>query len=393
MTRLSERTWYRVLACTLGMLASIGLVRYAYSPLVPAMIDQDWLSSSQVGYLGTVNFIGNFIGAIVCAWLSRRFTGGVVCRIALLIGFISVGLSAIDFGPWWLAGCRFMAGLTAAGGMILTPALVAQGVAEKLGGKLISIVFAGSGLGVILLSLTLPLVAGEDPTWGWLYTAALTLVCLIIAWPGLRTRISDSQSTSEGTQQKVYRGKLILLGTAYLFAAAAIVPHSIYLAAYIHEVLKQPISFSMMVYAIYGVGIMLGGPVMGGVVSRLVGRYIALALCMLIGLAAALMVLFTTDIWTAVASGLVLGIAQMGYASIITHRVLVLAGSAGHIKWWGRLTIIFNVSMAAAAFAMGYMIHLGMGYLAGFWMAAGCFVAAFIFALTVTVPKGIDSRI
>ena len=49
--------------------------------------------------------------------------------------------------------------------------------------------------------------------------------------------------------------------------------------------------------------------------------------------------------------------------------------------------------MAAAAFAMGYMIHLGMGYLAGFWMAAGCFVAAFIFALTVTVPKGIDSRI
>ncbi|MDG2424525.1 MAG: YbfB/YjiJ family MFS transporter [Phycisphaerales bacterium] len=392
MTTLSERTWYRVLACTLGMLASIGLVRYAYSPLVPAMIDHHWLSSSQVGYLGTVNFIGNVIGAFLCAWLSRRFTGGVVCRVALLIGLVSVGLSAIDFGPWWLAGCRLMAGLTAAGGMILTPALVAQGVRHDQRAKLISTVFAGSGLGVILLSLTLPLVAGESPALGWLYTAALTLACLVIAWPGLKTRIT-SDSSSKTAEQTVYRGRLVLLGIAYLFAAAAIVPHSIYLAAYIHVVLKQPISFSMMVYAIYGLGIMLGGPLMGSLVSRFIGRYLTLVLCMIIGMIAALMILFTTGVWVAVASGLVIGIAQMGYASIVTQRVLALAGPGGHIKWWSRLTILFNISMAAAAFAMGYMIHLGMGYLAGFWMAAGCFAASMIFAFMVTIPKGINSKV
>ena len=376
----------------LGMLASIGLVRYAYSPLVPAMIDQDWLSSSQVGYLGTVNFVGNFIGAFLCAWFSRRFSGGVVCRVALLVGFISVGLSAIDFGPWWLAGCRFMAGLTAAGGMILTPALVAQGIADKQRGKLISIVFAGSGLGVIILSLTLPSIAGENPTIGWLYTAGLTLVCLVIAWPGLKTRSQQFTAAEEGSSHTVYRGRLILLGITYLFAAAAIVPHSLYLAAYIHEVLKQPLSFSMMVYAIYGAGIMLGGPVMGGLVSRFLGRYVTLILCMAVGLIAVLMILLTHGVWMAVASGFVLGLAQMGYASIVTHRVLMLAGPLGHIKWWGRLTIIFNISMASSAFAMGYMIHIGLGYQAGFWMAAGCFGAAMIFAFMVTIPKGINSR-
>lgn len=391
MKPLHERIWYRVVACMLGMLASIGLVRYAYSPLVPAMIDQQWLSSSQVGYLGTVNFIGNFIGAIVCAWFAKRFTGGVVCRAALLIGFISVGLSAIDFGPWWLASCRFMAGLTAAGGMILTPALVAQGIPDKQRGKLISIVFAGSGLGVIILSLTLPSIAGEDPTIGWLYTAALTLVCLILAWPGLKSHSNDASPSEGKAKRHVYRGRLTLLGLTYLFAAAAIVPHSIYLAAYIHEVLKKPLSFSMMVYAVYGAGVMLGGPMMGGLVSRLLGRYVALILCMGIGLSAALMILLTSGVWTAVASGFVLGTAQMGYASIVTHRVLMLAGPAGHIKWWSRLTIVFNISMAAAAFAMGYMIHVGWGYLAGFWMAAGCFATSMALAFTVTIPKEIRS--
>ena len=392
MTPLGERTWYRLIACMLGMLASIGLVRYSYSPLVPAMIHHDWLSSSQVGYLGTVNFIGNFIGAVLCAWLSRRFTGGWVCRIALLIGLISVALSAIDFGVWWLAGCRFMAGLTAAGGMILTPALVAQNIPEHQRGKLISTVFAGSGLGVILLSLSLPLVSHDDPSMGWLYTAALTLVCLVIAWPGLKTIHCAASSDLQHKKTTVHRKRLLLLAACYLFAAAAIVPHSVYLAAYIHEVLKQPISFSMMVYAIYGAGVMVGGPLMAGLVSRLLGRYVSLILCMTIGLAAALMVIFTSSVWIAVASGFVLGVAQMGYASVVTHRVLVLAGPAGHIKWWGRLTIVFNISMAAGAFAMGYMISIGWGYLAGFWMAAGCFTISVIFAFMVTVPKGINSK-
>ena len=104
------------------------------------------------------------------------------------------------------------------------------------------------------------------------------------------------------------------------------------------------------------------------------------------------MVIFTSSVWIAVASGFVLGVAQMGYASVVTHRVLVLAGPAGHIKWWGRLTIVFNISMAAGAFTMGYMISIGWGYLAGFWMAAGCFTISVIFAFMVTVPKGINSK-
>ena len=44
------------------------------------------------------------------------------------------------------------------------------------------------------------------------------------------------------------------------------------------------------------------------------------------------------------------------------------------------------------AFAMGYMISIGWGYLAGFWMAAGCFAISLLIAFMVTVPKGINSK-
>ena len=380
----------------LAMLASIGLVRYAYSPLVPSMIGHDWISNAQVGYLGTVNFIGNVLGAVLCGWLSRRFSGGVVIRAALVLGLASVGLSALDWGPWWLGGCRFFAGFTAAGGMILAPALATQGVPAAHRGRIIGTVFAGAGLGVVLLSLTLPGIMGDRPEVGWLYAAGLTLVCLIIAWTGLKTRASARAGPVAAEASNPNRGRLVLLATAYLFAAAAIVPHSIYLAAYLHVVMDQPLSFSMSVYAVYGAGVLIGGPLLDGPLQRLIGRRAALTLAMVLGLIAALMVTLTQSVWIAVASGAVLGVSQMGYASLTTHRVLALAGPSGHIRWWGRLTVVFNTSMAGGAFAMGYLISIGStvawGYLAGFWMAAGCFAISAVLNAMVTTPPGVDGR-
>ena len=43
----------------LVMLAGIGLVRYAYSPLIPSMLDHHWITAAEAGYIGTFNFIGN----------------------------------------------------------------------------------------------------------------------------------------------------------------------------------------------------------------------------------------------------------------------------------------------------------------------------------------------
>ncbi|MDG2424527.1 MAG: YbfB/YjiJ family MFS transporter [Phycisphaerales bacterium] len=369
------------------MLAAIGLIRYAYSPLVPAMIIDHWLTGAEVGYIGTVNFLGSLIGAVTTMWLARIFTGGWVCRMALLIGFASLVLAAFNLGPWWLAIWRFVAGLTAVSGMILAPTLVTQGVRSELCGRLLGFTFAGAGIGIVLLSLTLPPVMGHDAQTGWLYTAGLTMACLVISWPGLKTKPCLPESKKDDGKNKVYRGKLILLAAGYFIAAAAIVPHSLYLAAYIHLDLHQPLGISVMIYAIFGAGILLGGILLDGLLAAWIGHYLAMLAAMIIGLASILMVVLTDSVWIAAASGFVLGVSQMGFASIATHRVLVFAGQAGHVKWWGTLAILFNSGMAAASFAMGYMIYIGWGFKAGFWMAGACFVITLIINALITTPK------
>ncbi len=371
----------------LAMLSCIGLIRYAYSPLVPALITEHWLTGSQVGYIGTINFIGSLLGAITTMWLARIFGSGWVCRISLLVGFISLVLCAFDLGFIWIAIWRFIAGVTAVSGMILAPTLVTQGIPSNARGRFLGFTFAGAGIGIVLLSLTLPPVMGHEAVRGWLYTASLALICLVVAWPGLKSRDALDLELTDVPARKIYRKKLILLALGYFIAAAAIVPHSLYLAAYIHIELHRPIGISMMIYAIFGIGILLGGTLLDGLLAEWIGHYAAMLVAMAIGLVAILMVVLSESFWLAAISGFVLGVSQMGFASIATHRVLVFAGPAGHVRWWGIHAIVFNTGMAAASFAMGYMISIGWGYKAGFWMGGVCFVLSILVNAFITAPS------
>ncbi|HBZ97345.1 MAG TPA: hypothetical protein DEO57_05820 [Phycisphaerales bacterium] len=374
---LHERNWYRILSSVLAMLAGIGLVRYSYSPLIPAMLDQHWISASEAGYIGTLNFVGNLVGAIFCAALARRWSAGRVCRWSMLIGLVSVLGSGFDLGFVWLCGCRFLAGLTAAGTMILAPVIAVSGIRRALRSTVIGTVFVGAGAGVIGMSLLLPFFIAGGPAGGWWFTAALVLACIILSWAGLSPLVPTDHPETNEPPHAFSRWTMWTFFVAYLLAAVGIVPHSIYLSAYVHQALEQPVAFSTMVYAIYGGGVLVGGLVFGWL-ARVVGSRWALITSVLCGLAAVGLVLSTASLWFVVASGALLGAGQMGIAAGTTHYALQLVGPARHTAWWGRLTIGFNIGQAAGALGMGAMLHAKLGYLAGFWMGAGSFAASAI---------------
>ena len=374
---LHERNWYRVLSSALAMLAGIGLVRYSYSPLIPSMLEQHWITASEAGYIGTLNFVGNLVGAIFCAALARRWTAGRVCRWSMLIGLASVLGSGFDLGFVWLCACRFLAGLTAAGTMILAPVIAVSGIRQALRSTVIGTVFVGAGAGVIGMSLLLPLFIGNGPAGGWWFTAALVLSCIVFSWAGLSPSVPTDRPETNEAPHAFSPWTMWTFFLAYLLAAVGIVPHSIYLSAYIHQALDQPVAFSTMVYAIYGGGVLVGGPVFGWL-ARVIGSRWALIASILCGLAAVGMVLSTPSLWFVVASGALLGAGQMGIAAGTTHYALELVGPAHHTAWWGRLTIGFNIGQASGALCMGAMLHAKLGYLAGFWMAAGSFAASAI---------------
>lgn len=386
---LHERNWYRIFSCMLAMLVGIGLVRYSYSPLIPSMLDVHWITAAEAGYIGTSNFLGNMVGAIFCSMLAFRFTAGWICRWSMILGLLSVFGSSFDFGFAWFAGCRFLAGLTAGGVMILAPVIALSGIKTSARSTVIGMVFVGCGIGVIGLSLLLPIFVCHEPPHparGWWFTSALVLVCIILSWRGLSPKVvTDKAQREDESDTPIAMKRMWIFMIAYTLGGAGIVPHSIYISAYIHKILDMPLSFSTMVYAIYGAGVLVGGPIFGAM-SKLIGTYLALIATTTTCLAAVIIVLSTDSVWFVAGSSALLGAGQMGIAVCTTHRALQLVGPTNHTRWWGRLTIMFNIGQAGGAFAMGAMIHLHYGYLAGFWMGAGCLLLSAVLYSFVRKP-------
>ena len=61
--RLDAQALFATLAGLCGSFVAIGLARFAYTPLIPALIQAHWFTSSQAVTLGAANFAGYLLGA------------------------------------------------------------------------------------------------------------------------------------------------------------------------------------------------------------------------------------------------------------------------------------------------------------------------------------------
>jgi hypothetical protein len=64
------RLWHAALAGLSALLVGIGLSRFGYAPLIPALIQIGWFDAGQASYLGATNLAGYIAGAA----LARRLT-------------------------------------------------------------------------------------------------------------------------------------------------------------------------------------------------------------------------------------------------------------------------------------------------------------------------------
>jgi len=77
-------------ACLVGL----GLARFAYTPLIPAVIAAEWFAPADAAYLGAANFAGYLLGAAGGRWLAMRLPVVAVLRAMLLLAAASFVASA-----------------------------------------------------------------------------------------------------------------------------------------------------------------------------------------------------------------------------------------------------------------------------------------------------------
>src|SRR3978361_725202 len=64
--------WVSAAAGLCASLVGLGLARFAYTPLIPALISAKWFSPSEAVYLGAANLAGYLAGALIAREIAAQ---------------------------------------------------------------------------------------------------------------------------------------------------------------------------------------------------------------------------------------------------------------------------------------------------------------------------------
>ena len=176
--------WQVITGGICGLVLTIGLARFAYTPLLPGLQTQTGLSDAGAGALAAVNYAGYMSGALAAAWIDDVRWRHRLYSMGLWMALLTTAAMALTtWAPAW-AVIRYIGGLCGATGMLLGSGLVLgwlmrQGRRPELG-----LYFIGLGLGIVVSAVGAWGLAQLWPTWSdqWLAFAVLGLLFFIPAW-------------------------------------------------------------------------------------------------------------------------------------------------------------------------------------------------------------------
>src|SRR5690606_27735621 len=175
--------WQVLCAGIASLVLTVGLARFAYTPLLPLMQAQAGLSESLGGWLATLNYAGYMTGALIASTVSEPALRFRLYRAGLaagLVGTLGMGLTT-DPVAWmllrYIAGVGAMSGLLLASGMVLGW-LVAHGRRPELG-----LHFSGIGIGIVVSGAAVAVMTPAlDWAGQWLAFGLLGLALFVPAW-------------------------------------------------------------------------------------------------------------------------------------------------------------------------------------------------------------------
>ena len=217
-------------ALALGM----GIGRFAYTPLLPALIDEAGLSIRAAGYIASANFAGYLVGALAASRVPSHLRR-TAFALAIGLSVLTTFAPALLVSPWLLALARALSGVASAFVMVQGSAIVLDILSAHRRPGLFAALYAGVGGGIALTAAIVEVLAraGASGASTW---AALGLASTLLAWPALglrdpgRTAASSPATGSAGpppeARARALRWLLLAyggLGFGYVITATFIV--------------------------------------------------------------------------------------------------------------------------------------------------------------------------
>jgi MFS family permease len=372
--------WHAAFSGFCAILVGIGLARFAYTALIPALISENWYSHSQAAYLGATNLAGYLAGALLGRMKTRWAHPAWLVRALMLLTAASLAACAFrDLGFHWAALWRFVSGYTGGAIMVIAAPAIIAATPRARRGLVGGVVFSGVGLGVIASATLMPLLLkAGGPEGAWLGLAALSLALSFAAWTGWpATAVTDGNGKAAGK----IGGAAVALFWEYGLNAIGLVPHIIFFVVFISHGLGRGIETGALCWIAFGAGAMVVPPLTGRIADR-IGFKLALRLALLVQTVAVGLPVIATGTVALMASGFVVGGLLIGVVGLVLGRIHdFIHDERTQGRAWGIATTAFAVGQAIAGYGYTYLFEKTESYALLFGTGAAALAAALVLDL------------
>ena len=373
-------------------LVGIGLARFAYTPLIPALIAAEWFSPGRAAYLGAANLAGYLAGAVVARPLAARLRAVTVLRAMMVVATAAFFACATPRSFAWYFAWRFAAGIAGGTLMALAAPTVMPHVPPSRRGLAGGVIFTGVGLGIAASGTLVPLLMrmGLVATWCGLGVLALALTGL--AWSGWPDESNTVALLRAGANHRPGLA-LGLLSVEYGLDAAGLVPHMVFLVDFIARGLGRGLGVGASYWIVFGLGAMVG-PVLAGQLADRIGFARAVRLAFLAQAAAVAALVATASPVALFVSSAVVGALVPGIVPLVLGRVHELIPDDPHRQAaaWSVTTVAFALGQAGAGYGFSFLYAQTGSYAALFAIAAATLAIALAIDLIVVFLSARSAR-
>jgi predicted MFS family arabinose efflux permease len=381
-------------AVSAGLCASlvgIGLSRFAYTPLIPALIAAGWFTPADAAYLGAANLAGYLAGALVARHLAARISARTVMRTMLALAVLAFFACAAPLCFAWFFTWRFVSGLAGGAVMVLAATTVLPHVPRRRQGLASGVIFAGVGLGIAASGTLVPPLLRWGLVETWYVLGALALVLTIAAWNGFPDTAAPAAVHPSSRADRRGSPTLKALYVEYGLNAVGLVPHMVFLVDFVARGLGRGLDTGAQYWVLFGLGA-TAGPVLAGHLADRIGFGPALRLALLVQAAAIALVAVSSAAIGLTVSSLIVGAFVPGIVPLVLGRTQALAppDSDARQAAWSAATTAFALGQAGAAYAFSFLFAQGGSHGLLFGLGGGALLLALI--IDVAANRGQRSR-
>src|ERR1700704_3560658 len=227
-----------ILILSLTPTVGLGIGRFAYSLVLPDMRDALGWAYSAAGFMNTINAAGYLAGALMASRLAKQFGLSTAVRWGTLACVVSLALCALSGNFIVLSFARLLAGLGAAAGFVAGGALATM-ISQSRPSRanfLLSLFYAGPGLGILSSGLIAPFVlqAFGPGSW-WIVWWAMTLLSIALTIPLLLAPIYRNAGIADAGPAKFSTRPVLIYLAGYFLFGAGYIAYMTFMIAYIRD--------------------------------------------------------------------------------------------------------------------------------------------------------------